>query len=528
MRVKWIAILSVSATLAVISGFLFTLLRHTDRQGISPDKTVTVRFSHGGEPYWQITAGPANAWLLPFGDGFFLIDTGYPGDYSRFRKGMEHAGLDYSKIRFLFVTHAHDEHAGFAACLRRETGCRLVLPRESLPGLASGRFDWKGVSVNPLMELLGRLYGFVKQRDYSFEPVLPSEDDILLDAGNQDILRTYGISGTFIATPGHSHDSWSFIMDDGRAYVGDAAMNWFNFLGAGNRPIFMEDRRAMYRSLDLIRATGAQWLLTGHGDPLPVAGLPVYRESAPVGPGLSALIRYFLLLCPGLLLMGVLAFMFRKSSRSFRIWFYILGFILVRDLMTPLGFWSLGTDPVLWIRFAADGPLLLLMAGGSLVMSLALLWAEKGKGEALLWFRGSPGWSIPVGAGGALLAAGPVLLLSMGIPGGERGGVFPFQLLPALLSVTLAGNLLEELLFRGYLQPELEQQGLKPVTAAVSSGLIFGFCHLFLAFTVTSAGLSLVLYAVWEGIICGLIRWRFGLLSAVLTHGLAVALIALF
>ncbi|MFO8043706.1 MAG: CPBP family glutamic-type intramembrane protease, partial [Alkalispirochaeta sp.] len=396
----------------------------------------------------------------------------------------------------------------------------------ALGGLASGRFDWEGVSVNPTVEVVGRLYNAVKQRDFSFEPVVPRKDDIVLDESNTEIAREWGVAGTFVPTPGHSADSWSLVMDDGRAFVGDAAMNCLTFLGTGRRPIFMEDRRAVYRSMDVLREAGAELILTGHGPPFPADELPVFRPVAEAGPGLAGLIPYSLQLTPGIALALILLWLTRRGIRSFRVWIYILAFVFMRDLMTPLGLWFVGADPVLWLRFAADGPTLFALAAGSLIVSLLIMAFERGKGPALGWFTSRRVVTVGAGLTGAVVVAAPVLLLRIGILPGEIGGVFPIALLPAVLAIALAGNLLEELLFRGYLQEELLAQGLRPTGAAVASGVAFGFGHVFLAFTVTSAGMPLVVFALWEGIICGLLRLRYGLVAAVLAHGLAVALIA--
>jgi glyoxylase-like metal-dependent hydrolase (beta-lactamase superfamily II)/membrane protease YdiL (CAAX protease family) len=501
-------------------------VRAVDRRGTDAGSVVTTHIAPDGTEYRQISAGPANAWLLPADDGYFLIDTGYPEDYDRFVAGLEYVGIDIADIRYLFITHAHDEHAGFAARLKRETGCTLILPRRSLEGLASGRFDWEGVSVNLAVEVAGRLYNSVKRRDFSFEPVVPQADDIILDESTGHIARSWGVKGSFVPTPGHSADSWSLVMDDGRAFVGDAAMNYLTFLGTGRRPIFMEDRRGVYESMDLLRATGAELILTGHGPPFPVDELPRFQPVAAAGPGPAGLMRYSLQLAPGIALAVILLWLTRRGSRSFRIWIYILAFIFMRDLMTPLGLWSVGSDPVFWLRFAADGPILFTLASGSLLVSLLIMAFERGRGPALVWFTNRR--IIAIGA--ALLAAGvvaaPVLLLRSGILPGEVGGAFPPRLLPAVLAIALAGNLLEELLFRGYLQAEFVVQGLHPTAAAIASGVAFGFGHLFLAFTVTSAGFALVLFTLWEGIMCGFMRLRFGLAAAVITHGAAIALIA--
>lgn len=512
--------------LILIGALKMTVLAFDRRLPGELSPVLTPWDAPSGERYWRVSAGAANAWLLPAHGGYLMVDTGYPGDYIAFRRGLDQAGIGIEEIRYLFITHAHDEHAGFAAVLKTDSGCSLIVPELSLTGLAAGRFDWQGVSVNPAVDILGRLYNLFKNRDFSFPPVIPGSEDYLLTGLESDLPRSLGIAGTFLATPGHSADSWSLILDDGTVFAGDAAMNTLNLFGAGNRPIFMEDRREVYASLDLLKNRGARWILTGHGDAFPAERLPRYREQTLPGPGLSALVPYLMKLTPGFLLMFSLLFLGGRNNQGLRIFLYLLGFILMRDLMTPFGFWTFGSGPVFWIRFAADGALLTVLALSSLAMSALVLINERRQGHSPGWFKAGPGKGALAGLLGALAVTLPLLLAYRGILPGERGGAFPASLIPLVFFLGLSGNLLEELLFRGFLQPWLEKSGLSSLRAALSSGLLFGLCHVFLAYTVTDVGWPLVLFATWEGLLCGFISRKYGLAPAVLTHGLAVSLLA--
>jgi hypothetical protein len=92
--------------------------------------------------------------------------------------------------------------------------------------------------------------------------------------------------------------------------------------------------------------------------------------------------------------------------------------------------------------------------------------------------------------------------------------------------MALFGNFYEEILFRGYLYGWLaDKENVKPVIAGLLSGVFFSFGHVFLAYNVTQVGISILIFAVWEGCLAGLVRSRFGLIPAVLTHGLAVFLL---
>ena len=99
------------------------------------------------------------------------------------------------------------------------------------------------------------------------------------------------------------------------------------------------------------------------------------------------------------------------------------------------------------------------------------------------------------------------------------------MLLPALLYMALAGNFLEELLFRGFLQSKLQKQ-TSPTRAALLSGLLFAVAHVFLASTVTNVGVLLLVFVAIEGIVCAFVYKRYGLISAAITHGIAIFMLA--
>ncbi|WP_201761756.1 MULTISPECIES: CPBP family intramembrane glutamic endopeptidase [unclassified Nonomuraea] len=121
--------------------------------------------------------------------------------------------------------------------------------------------------------------------------------------------------------------------------------------------------------------------------------------------------------------------------------------MLIRDAMTPLGFWRLGAaGGVPWLRFTDQAGILPLFAFGTVALTAAVLKPDSGLRSPVRCGRLTPltlAWDI----GGGMLAAAPVLLLS------------------------LAGNIAEEVLFRGFLEGRLERQACA-VRAALLSTLL--------------------------------------------------------
>lgn len=241
---------------------------------------------------------------------------------------------------------------------------------------------------------------------------------------------------------------------------------------------------------------------------------------------LSDLPSYGVRILPGLLLIGA-CFALARAERDplLRIVTLVFGFVLIRDAMTPLGFWRLGVaGGVPWLRFTDEAGILLLFAVGTVVLTAAVLALDGELRSLVRWGRFTPA-ALALGIGGGVLAAAPVLLLSLATPLADRGGAVAVTLLPVLLVFSLAGNLAEEVLFRGFLQGRLEQH-TDGIRAALLSALLFAACHVFLASTVTDVGWPLLAFTLYEGLICAFLRLRSGVTAAAVAHGTGIFLLA--
>ena len=217
----------------------------------------------------------------------------------------------------------------------------------------------------------------------------------------------------------------------------------------------------------------------------------------------------------------------RVGEPLLRITVLILGFILLRDAMTPLGFWRIGSTAeggLPWLRFTDDAGLLAMLGAGTLLATVVVLRQAKELRALVRWGRPTAA-TVALGVGGGVVAAAPVLLMSTLVPVSDRGGAVAGSLLPALLWFAMSGNLAEEVLFRGFLQGRLEQL-TGALRAALLSGLLFAACHVFLAATVTDAGWPLLLLTLFEVLIGAFVRARRGDIPAAIAHGLAIFLLA--
>ncbi len=239
------------------------------------------------------------------------------------------------------------------------------------------------------------------------------------------------------------------------------------------------------------------------------------------------MLEYTLRILPGCLLIAMVYLLIPKDkATAFKISLLIFGFILIRDAMTPMGFWVLGlTKHVLWVRFIHDGWVLLGMGVSSLLLTVGVIYTNPTMKSFLKWKGASAGKSILVGIIGALGVVFPIWWMYFFVDVSERGGEVATSLLLPLLFMALAGNFMEEVLFRGYLQGYFEEI-MGTYQAAVLSGLMFAAGHAFLATTVTDLGWPILAFTFYEGIICAFVRVKHGIIGSTFTHGLAIFLLS--
>ncbi|TVR66181.1 MAG: CPBP family intramembrane metalloprotease [Spirochaetaceae bacterium] len=263
---------------------------------------------------------------------------------------------------------------------------------------------------------------------------------------------------------------------------------------------------------------------------------------------INTFLVYLIRVLPGLTVL-TMTFLAVRPSRIVRVGLYLLAFVLLRDAMTPLGLWRFGAyRGIFWIRLSDDPWFLVIFGMAALVISLAILTLDRGnRGVVHLFSRGTAA-GVAAGVTGALLVVAPLWWLYRTIPVHLRGGGVTQHLIPAILVFALLGNFMEELLFRGYvlgyLQTRRRRQhprhqsrhqlrhqrhrryGTALITPGVQSGVVFALCHIFLAGTVSDIGVPLLLFALWEGIIAGVVGERYGVIPATLTHGGAIFLLS--
>lgn len=199
-----------------------------------------------------IPMGMALAYLVESEAGLVLVDAGIPG-YERSVLRLMGA-IDRDDLRLIYITHAHLDHYGSAAALRRQTGAPVAIHHadansmahgETLLGTARGR--------GKLMQIILP----VVERFMRPEPV---EADISLDDG--ETLSTFGLDALVLHTPGHTPGSSCLLVEDQYAFVGD-------LLSSTSRPraqrFYADDWSLIPESIARLKTRDPERVFTGHG-----------------------------------------------------------------------------------------------------------------------------------------------------------------------------------------------------------------------------------------------------------------------
>jgi glyoxylase-like metal-dependent hydrolase (beta-lactamase superfamily II) len=220
-----------------------------------------------GDTIESVTVGFTNIYFIPCEGGLLQIDCGYPGDYEEYLKKTGETGVDPADVRYLLLTHHHDDHAGFAdEFVKKHDEVVVVLHEKALGPLAAGASVEDMRPVNGCVKAVFSVFS-IFHGGFAYPAFVPRETDLIVTGDNGDILRGIGINGVIVSTPGHTDDSISVVLADGSAFVGDVAMNFFGICGLEHRPIYVKDIDQVYESWKHLQEFGAVTIYPSHGEP---------------------------------------------------------------------------------------------------------------------------------------------------------------------------------------------------------------------------------------------------------------------
>ncbi len=159
-------------------------------------------------------------------------------------------GRKISEVSHLLLTHAHFDHCGGAAPIKRETACKIGVHELGKPFLS-----------NPELlnrQLHERFPTLFPRGKAEFEPV---DADILFKDG--DVIDVNGHQLRILHVPGHSPCSICIVDEEEGVYIcGDSVQG-----RGGNRPLLFHSSAQYLESMQRLLKEPIKILITGHPFP---------------------------------------------------------------------------------------------------------------------------------------------------------------------------------------------------------------------------------------------------------------------
>ncbi len=207
----------------------------------------------------SFSMGMAQVYLIEARLGLILVDAGSRGFERKVMKLMQ--DLKRDDLRLIFISHAHLDHYGSAAALRRLTNAQIAVHHSDAETMSLGKSPLgsvrgRGCLVKPLVPFFLRIA--------CLEPTRP---DRLLD--DDESLSDLELDARVIHLPGHTLGSACLLVEDRLAFVGD-------LISTNGRPhvqrYYAHDWSLVPYSLARLQALHPESIYPGHGNQ-PLDGL---------------------------------------------------------------------------------------------------------------------------------------------------------------------------------------------------------------------------------------------------------------
>jgi len=202
-------------------------------------------------------------YLVDTAEGVTVIDAGLPGHWRELLAELESMGRTLADVKGVILTHGDSDHLGFAERLRRDHGVPVfVHPGDADRAKGGSKPSAGKQSMGPAM--LGFLAYTLRKnglRTSYLGETVDARDGETLDLPGAPVI---------IGLPGHSPGSIAIhvpLVD--AVFVGDGLATRHVLTGrTGPQPApFTDEPAQAVASLRALVATGATWVLPGHGAP---------------------------------------------------------------------------------------------------------------------------------------------------------------------------------------------------------------------------------------------------------------------
>jgi len=185
-----------------------------------------------------IKSKTTNCYLIQSSCGWIIVDAGWPDTLHQFLNILKQEHVHINDIKYLIITHFHPDHAGLTENLK-DFGINLILHESQV------------IFVDKLNTF------FKRNPKINFKDIEIRNSRIVSSACSRIFLKSVGIDGEIVQTPGHSEDSISLIIDDCCAFTGDLP---------GLSVMELYDDQTIKDSWKLIQSYNVKKIYPAHGE----------------------------------------------------------------------------------------------------------------------------------------------------------------------------------------------------------------------------------------------------------------------
>jgi len=197
---------------------------------------------------YYVGASDICSYLIVTPNGHILLDSGFVETVPQIQRNIAQLGFRLEDVKILINSHAHYDHAGGLAMLKRLTGAKLMTSEADAALLAAG----------------GKGDPNFGDR-FAFEPV--TADRILKDG---DKVKLGGVTMVARLTPGHTkgNTTWTMTVNEGKkrynvVFAGSTTAPGYKLINNRHYPNIVADYR---RTFQLLKSLPCDVFLAPHGN----------------------------------------------------------------------------------------------------------------------------------------------------------------------------------------------------------------------------------------------------------------------
>ncbi len=206
-----------------------------------------------------------NQYLIKIEAGYLMIDTGYPDGYTKFLKKLKRNSLSLNDIKYIFLTHAHDDHVGFLKKILEDNPMiQVFISKETEQRLKDGHNRFDGGTSSLYAHFICNFMRLIGKGKHKFPSINHLNHPIYLD-DPQFNFEKYKINAKHVFLPGHTRDNVGLIIEGRYLFCGDAAMS--GPASKNNNILYIENKEDYILSWQRMIELNLPKIYPGHGKP---------------------------------------------------------------------------------------------------------------------------------------------------------------------------------------------------------------------------------------------------------------------